>query len=1440
MLKIYKTLLVLLVIFANKLEAQVDVTSSLGTSSASYSTLKTAVDSINRGYHQGVINIRVHSNTLETATIILDSTGNPTGSNYSSILIRPADTATVVKSISTSGAFTLIILNGADNVIFDGRPGGIGTSQLLEISHTASAATNFTCRLNNGAANNTFIFCRWLNASAASTAHNIHLTNTTVGTSPNSNNQFLNNTIIGGRNGIVFDAINASGPMVNMIIRNNQFSNIGFACISNLNNLGSVTIDSNSFFHDVTFTATGQARAIALGGLPATVNVIANITKNRIFGLKSASTSIFGMIITPPASTSGSLYNIINNSIAFMDANNTVNGGAIGGVNGIAITGTGSGEFNIYHNTIRIGGAAVGGTVATLTTRSVGVGKFNSGTANIFRMRNNIITNTRTGGASTQNGHMAVWINTNTAGGHDIDRNTYQGTTFVAGWGGTVYATVAGGYQTATAPNEANTNQKTPTYSNNTEPYFTGTSLGDLDLSSTRIAAVATDIDNNSRPTLCYKGAWESSAPFTNRIDAAVQEVYSLGKIPVPYANPHEVRANIKNMGIDTIFSQKVRLSITGANTFVDSVYIDTLAPGVNKYVTFSPFNYLNIGSSLVTVSVPPDSTNTNNSKTFNQIATTGTYAYADPTLPAIGGVGFNGVGGDFIAKFPYTGSNNINQVGVNFNTGGQPFQIVIYSMINDTPNALIWNSPTIVAVTGINTISVNPPLPISGSFFVGVRQTGTTNVGFGYQNEDPIRNKTFYYKATTVTNWNDFASTNSAFRFMVEPRLQVADDIGIAKVNEPCAAVLQGGAPINPEFTVTNYGVNTQSGFTVKAQITGPSTLNTNDVVSAFIGSGSSFTFSSSSLFNPTVNGTYTVKVWTELATDLERNNDTIIYTFVVGQTSTANNSLNGLTFNGAQHLEVDGSRALNVTGEKLTIETWVSIANLSNPSYLVSKNATASQGQYDLYINTSGNIIFKVVSSLFADSIVSSAVVPISEFVHIAGTYDGILLRLFLNGNLIGTKSLVGTILGNTEPLLIGSSFNGGSYINGSLDEFRIWDTCRTEDQIRQNIHTRLANSSHPNLIAYYRFDELVGNYLLDASGNCNSATRINAAILAPSNFPLGTPIVKTSNVSSSGPVTFLGSQLSMELFNQVGSNNIYVHTFLDSALVTSPITSPGGITSTLGKYWIINRYGSGTMDSAEIKFNLQGILPSATNTDFKLFTRATGSSTAWNLSNNEANGLNFANQTVTMGVVPSLFNNQFIVGAVNSPLPVKLISFNGTPKNVDAFLLWSTANETNNKGFEIERSLDGKNFIRIDFVKGAINSNITQKYSYTDREVFATNKIVYYRLKQIDLDGKFEYTKTISISSDKIRNANIVVYPNPITEVLNIEMESFANVSAKLIITDLAGKKVKESLFIVNEGINKFTIDNLAELASGAYIINISSEGNLLFSNKFIKTK
>ncbi len=118
--------------------------------------------------------------------------------------------------------------------------------------------------------------------------------------------------------------------------------------------------------------------------------------------------------------------------------------------------------------------------------------------------------------------------------------------------------------------------------------------------------------------------------------------------------------------------------------------------------------------------------------------------------------------------------------MGVNFFGGGNTYQIVIYDNLNDTPGVLLWNSSTLTSVAGVNTIPVNPAVPVSGTFYVGVRQIGTTNVNFAYQSEDPIRNQTFFYKAVTVNSWADFASTNSAFRFMVEPRLTLANDVGM------------------------------------------------------------------------------------------------------------------------------------------------------------------------------------------------------------------------------------------------------------------------------------------------------------------------------------------------------------------------------------------------------------------------------------------------------------------------------------------------------------------------------------------------------------------------------------------------------------------------------------------------------------------------------------
>jgi bifunctional ADP-heptose synthase (sugar kinase/adenylyltransferase) len=90
-------------------------------------------------------------------------------------------------------------------------------------------------------------------------------------------------------------------------------------------------------------------------------------------------------------------------------------------------------------------------------------------------------------------------------------------------------------------------------------------------------------------------------------------------------------------------------------------------------------------------------------------------------------------------------------------------------------------------------------------------------------------------------------------------------------------------------------------------------------------------------------------------------------------------------------------------------------------------------------------------------------------------------------------------------------------------------------------------------------------------------------------------------------------------------------------------------------------------------------------------------------------------------------------------NGTLPVSWISFTANANGMDAVLNWATATETNNKGFEVERSLDGSIFKTIGFVEGRINSGSVKNYRFTDNralEMFA-GASVYYRLKQVDLD-------------------------------------------------------------------------------------------------------
>ncbi len=111
--------------------------------------------------------------------------------------------------------------------------------------------------------------------------------------------------------------------------------------------------------------------------------------------------------------------------------------------------------------------------------------------------------------------------------------------------------------------------------------------------------------------------------------------------------------------------------------------------------------------------------------------------------------------------------------------------------------------------------------------------------------------------------------------------------------------------------------------------------------------------------------------------------------------------------------------------------------------------------------------------------------------------------------------------------------------------------------------------------------------------------------------------------------------------------------------------------------------------------------------------------------------------------------------------TPLPVTLLSFEAAAEKDRVKLTWSTASETNNDHFIVERSINANEWSDIEKIKGAINSSVTRSYTYYD--AFPAEGTAYYRLKQVDLDGHINFSRIVSVNFHKAGPA-LSVYPVP----------------------------------------------------------------------------
>jgi len=144
--------------------------------------------------------------------------------------------------------------------------------------------------------------------------------------------------------------------------------------------------------------------------------------------------------------------------------------------------------------------------------------------------------------------------------------------------------------------------------------------------------------------------------------------------------------------------------------------------------------------------------------------------------------------------------------------------------------------------------------------------------------------------------------------------------------------------------------------------------------------------------------------------------------------------------------------------------------------------------------------------------------------------------------------------------------------------------------------------------------------------------------------------------------------------------------------------------------------------------------------------------------------------------------------------STLPVSLINFSAAPGNNSVALRWATSSEINNLGFEIQRSINGTGgWTTLGFVNGAGNSNSTLHYSYLDENL--TARRYYYRLKQIDIDKRFEYSPIVSAviegNNDFVLEQN---YPNPFRNETVIKFTLPQRAKVNLSLFDMNGRLVR----------------------------------------------
>jgi hypothetical protein len=498
-------------------------------------------------------------------------------------------------------------------------------------------------------------------------------------------------------------------------------------------------------------------------------------------------------------------------------------------------------------------------------------------------------------------------------------------------------------------------------------------------------------------------------------------------------------------------------------------------------------------------------------------------------------------------------------------------------------------------------------------------------------------------------------------------------------------------------------------------------------------------------------------------------------------------------------------------------TIEMWANVRSFAGVGGLFHFGNTNTLQDFSLRVNGSTNnwrAQFWGSDYDFNTSALNAGAGLLNTWHHYAMTYNGTQICIYIDGTLVNTCQTF-----NLNTSLVNNYLARWSwgYLNGQIDEVRIWNYAKPVSEISTNLCKPITQCATAGLIAYYDFEE----------GTGTSITHKDLVCIAPTmsyqlaNVDFYTPASQDNLLAFFNAYSTIPSLSGQPLhcgadFNcQVLNNGFWTINAFNAT--NTQITGTGNYTMTL-----YNRDYTNAAAACVTGIGDKGAIMKR-NTGVTTWALASGfcSNQSFN-STAKTNMSGFSDFATARTFMPVL-------------LPVEIANFQANYKGKNTVqIIWETITEKNVAYFVVEKSNEGTNFVQID-TKNA-EGNSTYRKNYTGFDYQANKGINYYRLKTVDIDGKISYSKIVAINAEegKIEKENFNIYPNPTPKGNEISLTNLPKENTEIKIITATGQIVFQSNKAENQTSMQIATNTFA---SGLYLVQIITENGEISSQKLL---